>query len=37
MAFDSGDVVLHSEIDRTIGHCHDMRAVQAALRHTLGL
>ncbi len=29
--------VLDSEIDRTIGHCDDMRAIDAALRHTLEL
>ena len=29
--------VLEQEIDRTIGHCPDMSAVDAALRHTLGL
>ena len=29
--------VLEREIDRTIGHCADMSAVDAALRHTLGL
>ncbi len=29
--------VLESEIDRTIGHCDDMRPVDAALRNTLGL
>jgi mRNA interferase MazF len=29
--------VLDSEIDRTIGHCDAMQAVDAALRHTLGL
>jgi mRNA interferase MazF len=29
--------VMDSEIDRRIGHCENMRAVDAALRHTLGL
>jgi len=29
--------VLESEIDRTIGHCDDMEAIDVALRHTLGL
>jgi mRNA interferase MazF len=29
--------VKHSEIDRTIGHCDDMQAVDVALRRTLGL
>jgi mRNA interferase MazF len=29
--------VLNSEIDRGIGKCDDMRTVDAALRHTLGL
>ena len=29
--------VLEQEIDRTIGHCPDMPAVDAALQHTLGL
>lgn len=29
--------VAHREIERTIGHCHDMRGVHAALRLTLGL
>ena len=29
--------VLNSEIDRVIGHCGDMRPVDAALQHTLGL
>jgi mRNA interferase MazF len=29
--------VLDSEIDRGIGKCHDMHAVDVALRHTLGL
>jgi mRNA interferase MazF len=29
--------VLDSEIDRAIGHCDDMRAIDAALRHTLEL
>ncbi len=29
--------VLEREIDRTIGRCPDMSAVDAALRHTLGL
>lgn len=29
--------VLDAEIDRIIGTCSDMTAVDAALRHTLGL
>ncbi|MGD0655945.1 MAG: type II toxin-antitoxin system PemK/MazF family toxin [Thermoguttaceae bacterium] len=29
--------VLDSEIDRAIGHCDDMRTIDAALRHTLEL
>lgn len=29
--------ILDKEIDRTIGHCQDMRPVDDALRHTLGL
>ncbi|MCY2990153.1 MAG: type II toxin-antitoxin system PemK/MazF family toxin [Planctomycetota bacterium] len=29
--------VLDTEIDRTIGHCQDMRPLDDALRHTLGL
>jgi len=29
--------ILESEITRTIGSCSDMAAVDAALRHTLGL
>ncbi len=29
--------VLNSEIDRTIGRCFDMQAVDVALRHTFGL
>jgi mRNA interferase MazF len=29
--------VLESEIDRTIGHCGSMQAINAALCHTLGL
>jgi mRNA interferase MazF len=29
--------VLDSEIDRGIGHCDDMRVVDVALQHTLGL
>ena len=29
--------ILESEIDRSIGHCNDMRAIDAALQHTLGL
>jgi mRNA interferase MazF len=29
--------VLEKEIDRSIGHCPSMPAVDAALRHTLGL
>jgi mRNA interferase MazF len=29
--------VMDIELDRTIGHCDDMQAVDAALQHTLGL
>ena len=29
--------VAHTEIEKSIGHCQNMLAVQAALRHTLGL
>ena len=29
--------VLDSEIDRAIGRCDDMKAIDAALRHTLEL
>jgi mRNA interferase MazF len=29
--------VLENEIDRPIGHCDDLNAVDAALRHTFGL
>jgi mRNA interferase MazF len=29
--------VLEKEIDRTIGHCPDMQAVETAMRYTLGL
>jgi mRNA interferase MazF len=29
--------VLESEIDRLIGHCEDMKSVDAALRNTFGL
>ena len=29
--------VLEAEIDRIIGRCHDMQAVDDALRYTLGL
>ncbi len=29
--------VSNVEIDRRIGHCNDMNAVNAALRHTLDL
>jgi len=29
--------VLEKEIDRAIGFCADMQAIDAALRHTLGL
>ena len=29
--------VLETEIDRIIGRCQDMQAVDDALRHTLGL
>ena len=29
--------IMDSEIDRFIGRCNDMRAIDAALRHTLGL
>lgn len=29
--------VLETEIERTIGHCPDLDAVNQALRHTLGL
>jgi mRNA interferase MazF len=29
--------VLEDEIDRRIGRCDDMQAIDAALRHTLGL
>jgi mRNA-degrading endonuclease toxin of MazEF toxin-antitoxin module len=30
-------MILDKEIDRMIGHCQDMRPVDNALRHTLGL
>jgi mRNA interferase MazF len=29
--------ILDSEIDRAIGRCDDLRAINTALRHTLGL
>ncbi len=29
--------VMDSEIDRTIGRCDELRSINAALRHTLGL
>jgi mRNA interferase MazF len=29
--------ILDSEIDRVIGHCVDMQAINIALRHTFGL
>ena len=29
--------ILDSETDRVIGRCNDMRSIDAALRHTLGL
>ena len=34
---DNLSTVLETEIDRIIGRCNDMQAVDDALRHTLGL
>jgi mRNA interferase MazF len=34
---DNMATIADSEIDRAIGHCDDMRTIDAALRHTLAL
>jgi len=37
VATDNLATILHSEIDRVIGSTPNMVAIEAALRHTLGL